>query len=255
MKSHRFRGKSIGSLMFFCGLLVGLPVKPVIACEPTPDNWYVEMVTLDASGLAPDFHVYRYDGSNPEQLSEGVWLTTNDPSSSRRAIIYLINRSQEAVYVLSLVYRDRLIMETPDENYEARVRMAHEVASYLVRPDTGEVLALVWEAMMDLDHSLVEVNRPTFDHPPADIVPPDPQHSELLLVYGERVVVLPFTISYSVNQDFDIGDCFYGPAGVPEHTATPDRNDVFTDREKAVLILSGAGLAALIAWLVWRWRR
>lgn len=224
-----------------------------MACEPFPDNWYVETVTLDTSNLPSDFHVYTSE-SSPEQLAEGVWLSTNNLNTSLRAMIYLINRSETPIYVLSLQYRDRLVMETPDENYAARLRMAHEVASYLVRPGSGEMFALEWAALMDLDHSLIDLNQATFDAPPADITPPPAQQSELLMVYGERVVLLPFTISYAVNQNFRSNDCSPGASGAPDPTLVPVDDRGFGTGMTTVLVLAGIGLIAVIAWLLWRWR-
>jgi len=252
MKSHCLWVKATGYCLFLCGLLAGLSAQPVMAYEPDPNFWYVETVTLDASGLPPDFHVYTAE-SNAGQLGEGVWLTTNNPASSLQATIYFINNSETPIYVLSLEYRDRLVMATPDESYAARVRTAHEVASYLIPPTLGLVDGLVWEELKDLDHSLIGLNPPSFNPLPAEVVPPPVQHSELLMVYGEQVVLLPFTISYTVNQNFKIEE-YLGPAGVPDPTMVPESNDVLNTGQKAALVSSGVILVAAIAWLVWRWR-
>lgn len=250
---QRLWRKTMICILLPCGLLAGMPVQPVTAYEPVPDNWFIETVTLDDAGLPSDFHIYTSETS-PEQLSEGVWLTTNNLNTSRRAMITLINRSKAPVYVLSLEYCDRLVMATPDENYAARLKMAHEVASYLVRPGSGEMVALVWEALMDLDHALLDVNQATFNAPPADITPPEAQHSELLMVYGEQVVLIPFTITYTVNQNFK-ADEYVSPSGAPEPTAAPENKSGLKAGQKTALIASGVGWAALIAWLVWRWRK
>jgi hypothetical protein len=253
MRSRVSLVKPLGTFLLLGMLLAGAAVRPTKAYEPEADFWYVETVTLDTSGLPAEFHVYTGINSSPEQFSEGVWLSTNSPDVSPRAMIYLINRSKTPVYVMSLEHRDRLVMETPDANFEARVKMAHEAASYLVRPGSGEIFTLNWEALRDLDASLTELNPPTFETPPADLTAPAPQHSELLLVYGEQVVLIPFTISYSVNPNFKI-DEYVGPAGVPDPTTVPESKGVLNTGQKAVLVSAGVVLAAMIVWLVYRWR-
>ncbi|OGO68911.1 MAG: hypothetical protein A2Z49_05530 [Chloroflexi bacterium RBG_19FT_COMBO_56_12] len=235
-------------------MLLGVPAQQVMACEPFPDNWYIETVTLDTSGLPADFHIYSDVDSSPEQLSEGVWLTTNNPASSRRAMIYLINRSKTPVYIMSLEYRDRLVMATPDANFAARVKMAHEAASFLVRPNSGEVFTLEWEALMDVDHSLIDPNLPRFEYPPADTAPPAAQHSDLLMVYGDQVILLPFTISYSVNKDFNIDDCGGSPMSAPQPTFVQAADNEPGAGKVIVLVSGGIILIIGSAWLVWRWR-
>jgi hypothetical protein len=253
MRFRRFFDPAIGYLLSLCGLLAALPAHPVVTYEPEAGYWYVEMVTLDESELPSEFHIYTGE-SSPEQFGEGVWLTTNNPEANPRSTIYLINRLKEPIYVLSLEYRDRLVMATPDENYAARVRMAHEVASYLVRPDSGEVFELNWEALMDLDASLTDPNPPTFEPLSADATPPAAQHSELLLVVGEQVVLLPFTVSYAVNQNFKINE-HVGPAGIPEPTSALPGDHAPNAGQWIALALVGLGLAGAIAWLAWRWRK
>lgn len=244
--------KSLASIVFPGLWILSLSTRAAQAFEPDPDFWYIETVTLDEASLPPDFHVFNGEGT-VEQLSEGVWLSTNRPETSLLAMIYLINRSDEAVYILSLEYRDRLIMETPDAAYEARLRGAHEVASYLVRPNSGETFALTWEALKDLDDSLKDLNPPTFNPQPSDLTPPEAQHSELLMVYGEQVVLLPFTISYAINANYEIEE-YLGPAGVPEPTGAPEEKKGFDNPGTFVGVVGGIGLAALITWLVWRRR-
>jgi hypothetical protein len=38
------------------------------------------------------------------------------------------------------------------------------------------------------------------------------------MVYGDQVILLPFTISYSVNKDFNIDDCGGSPMSAPQPT-------------------------------------
>jgi hypothetical protein len=156
---------------------------------------------------------------------------------------------------MSLEYRDRLVMATPDENYAARLRMAHEAASYLVRPDSGEVVALEWEALMDMDHSLIDSNPARFEAPPADSSPPAAQHSELLMVYGDQVILLPFTISYSLNKEFNIDDCGGSPMSAPQPTVTQAAGNE-PGIGKGIFLVSGGILLMIgIVWLLWRSRR
>ena len=129
--------------------------------------------------------------------------------------------------------------------------MAHEAASYLIRPGSGEVFELTWEALIDLDTSLSDPNPATTLPPPNDITPPMAQYSELLLVYGDQVVLVPFSIAYTVNPD--VASVIGMPTTETEITATPAGEGHTSAGMQIVLVAVGAGLAALIAWLVVRW--
>ena len=121
MKAFRSWNIMASVMLLLGGLASGLPSHTATADESPPDYWYIETVTLDAAGLPSDFHVFSGNAS-PEQVGEGVWLTTSNPAKSPRAAIYLINHSPQPIYVMSLEYRDRLVMSTPDQSYDARVR-------------------------------------------------------------------------------------------------------------------------------------
>jgi hypothetical protein len=98
-------------------------------------------------------------------------------------------------------------MATPDPLWKSRVAGAQEVASYLVAADKPRYLNM--EALVDLDHALVDRNVLTMDLPPENLSVPEPQTSELLLVYGEQVLLVPFSVSYALNTQFDNGSQAY----------------------------------------------
>jgi hypothetical protein len=156
------------------------------AFESNRDFWFIEIYTL-----------------GDVQLPEGVSISTSDPQGEPRGYILLENQTETLLFVLSLGYKDVLVMETPDPNWKDRVNGAHEVASYLVVPDRPAVLDM--QALSDLDHTLRDINV-VDDAPPDEDTPvPEPQISELLLVYGDQVLEVPFVISYALIPLYDTG--------------------------------------------------
>jgi hypothetical protein len=135
------------------------------------------------------------------ELPEGVIIRASDPEASPRGHLILQNQTKPLLFVLSLGYKDVLVMVTPDPNWRTRVNAAHEVASYLVTPDQPVYLGM--EALTDLDHDLQDRNVLASEPPAEDIPIPAAQDSELLLVYDGQVIVVPFTISYALNLDFN----------------------------------------------------
>jgi hypothetical protein len=240
-------------LVSFC-----LPAQEAWACEPHPDYWFAETVTLDAAGLPPGFYLYAAQSGSAENLPEGVWLFANNTANAARSTIYIVNRTPTPLYIMSLQYRDRLVMETPDPDWKTRLSMAHEVASYLVRPDLGEALLLDLAALRDLDASLSDPNVSSYNPPASDALLPDPQRSELLLVWGEQVVVAPFTITYQINQHYNNGGCqeWWDSQNTTEaarYAATQAAQSAELQR-KLILIATGFVMGAVV--IVWRsWRR
>ena len=87
---------------------------------------------------------------------------------------------------------------------------------------------------------------------------PATQSSELLLVYREQVIEVPFTLSYSLNTNFDNGLEGYEQSlvntqstGMPS-TATQVPAEL-AGREIFLLIgLVGVTILAISAWLIWK---
>ena len=185
MKSLSVQLWLIGMLLLVMGAML-LGASPVRALEPSQDYWFIETLTV-----------------GDVELPAGVVIRASDPKVQPRGFLTLENQTETLLYVLSLGYKDVLVIKTPDPNYKNRVNGAHEVASYLVAPDRPANLGM--EALTDLDRDLEDRNMLSFDPPPANVPIPAAQSSELLLVYDDQVLVVPFTVSYALNTNFDNG--------------------------------------------------
>jgi len=242
VKPHWVRVRLIGMLLLLMGgALAG--ARLVNASEPRMDYWFIETLTI-----------------GEVELPGGVAIRVSAPTVQPRGYLTLENPTESLLYVLSLSYKNVLVMETPDPNWKARVNGAHEVASYLVAPNQPAYLSM--DALTDLDRNLADRNVLTFDPPPASKAIPDAQSSELLLVYGEQVIEVPFTITYALNINFDNGSQAY-PDGMANTPSTDDASATATQQAEApatrvawnnTLVIGLAGLAGLfvIGWLVWR---
>jgi hypothetical protein len=200
--------------LFLLLVAIGLPLPSARACEPHPDYWFREAIEFAKVSLPEGITVYQPGMELPEPPPQGVWLSAADPAQTLRASIEIVNQTAEPLYLLSLRYREVLVMATPDPLYEQRVNLAHEVASYLVVAGTRQSLSLPIEALLDLDAGLQDPNVRSINPPdPAALLPPA-QHSELLLVFKGQVIVVPFSITYRLNENFDNGRCDEGQADV-----------------------------------------
>jgi hypothetical protein len=193
------------------------------------------------------------------ELPAGVVIRSSDPAVQPRAILILENQTDTMLYMLSLSYKDVLVMQTPDPNWKSRVSMAHEVASFQVVSNRPVYLGI--EALTDLDHNLVDQNILTFDPPATDLAIPARQTSELLLVYGEQVILVPFTLTYALNIQFENGSeaYLYWMANVQ---ATDNASAAATRQAEAsttrgvrnnILVAGLIGVAVLLlaGWLLW----
>lgn len=216
-------------------------VSPGEAGEPNQGYWFIETFT-----------------SGDVKLPEGVSIHMSDPAVSPRGYLLLENTTKELLFVLSLDYKDVLVMTTPDPNWENRVNSAHEVASYLATSDRAVILKM--EALADLDHSLKDQNVSSDELPPANTTIPAGQSSELLLLYDERVIVVPFTVTYSLNPDFGRGSNAYPPPMASPALTLKNSPNVTQQAagpksrvESAILIAVLLGTIGLITgWMVWR---
>jgi hypothetical protein len=118
------------------------------------------------------------------------------------------------------------------------------------------------EALTDLDRNLVDQNVHAFASPPTDVTIPNVQISELLLVYGERVILVPFVLAYSLNTNFDHGseadlDWSINVQATDNASATATREAAVSAAREVGNNLVVAGLVAIVVlltagWLVWR---
>jgi hypothetical protein len=228
-------------MLFLVSGAVRLGVHSVQASEPGQDYWFSETFTL-----------------GDVELPLGVVIRTSDPATTPRAYLYLDNQTETILYVLSLSYEDVLVMKTPDPEYKARLNGAHEVASYLVALDRPANLGM--EALINLDRDLEDRNVLNIDPPLVNVSIPATQSSELLLVYSDQVITVPFTVTYALNTNLDNGSAAEKTwiASLPvTAVATPTqaadtsgflgmKNYVITIGMAVVMILLIAG------WLVWK---
>lgn len=206
------------------------------------DYWFIE--TLSVSVV---------------ELSAGVEILTSNPSSQPRGFLVVKNQSEVLLYIMSLRYKDVLVMATPDPDWKVRLNGAHEAASYLVAPNRPVSLGM--EALTDLDQNLEDRNILTFNPPPTDVSIPAAQSSELLLVYGGQVVDVPFTLTYTLNSNFNNGTG--ANLTMMNVKATGDASATATQQAQALaahgarnnfMVVGLVGIAALLiaGWLVWR---
>jgi hypothetical protein len=231
-------------------LLIGVMILgalPVKAGKPQAGiwwyYWYSETITLGDA-----------------KLPAGINIQGTDTSNVPRATLTLENHTDTLLFVLSLNYKDVLVMVTPAPNWKARVNMAHEVASYLVAKDKPAILDM--QALADLDLSLVDRNALSPYPPPTDRKVPEQQQSELLLVYGGQVYSVPFTVSYALNLPADSRVAVHPlllvntqETNLARATVTPQADAVITNAVRNNLVVIGlGGLAAvfIIGWLAWK---
>jgi hypothetical protein len=214
--------------------------RSVNASEPGKDYWFIETFAL-----------------GDVKLPAGVIIQSSDPAASPRGYLDLENQTAAVLYVLSLNYKDVVVMKTPDPNYKNRLNAAHEVASYLVAPDRPARLGM--EALTDLDRILVDKNVLSSDPPPENTPIPKAQNSELLLVYNEQVLVVPFTVTYALNAHFAIGSTAIQTRNPTQ--ASPIATAIqaagtsgLTGMKNCVIAIGFAGVTILTiaGWLAWR---
>jgi hypothetical protein len=212
---------------------------PVVASEPRKDYWFTETITIG--------DIY---------LPTGVVVRASDTENKLCGNLSLKNQTETLLFVLSLGYKDVLVMTTPDPNWKNRVNGAHEVASYLVAPDRPAYLSM--EALAELDRDLEDKNVLSSAPPPEDVAIPAAQSSELLLVYDGQVILVPFTVSYEINSGFDNGKQADHPQTATNDAVTAPTQPTGTAPEAGArnqaLFIGFLGMAGMlmIGWMVWR---
>lgn len=222
------------AVLFLVAAELHLAVIPAHALQQDGEYWFSETITLGAIDL-PD----------------GVSISTNDPLDQPRASLTIENQAETLLFVLSLNYKEVLVMDTPDPMWRERVELAHEVASYFAAPNHPAHLDM--PALADLDHALEDRNVLAAAPPPPGTAVPAAQTSELLLVYDGQVILVPFTLSYQLNPSFETG-----LAAQPSLAAAQSANQAAPGGAQegqtpvktlaAVILLLGVGLF-ILGWL------
>lgn len=221
-------------------LVGGVFVDNGNAVEQKTDYWYVETIQI-----------------GDVVLPQGIEIVPSDPAIEPRGSITITNNKNQPVYVMSLGYKDVLVMSTPDANWERRVNGAHEAASYLAVPNRPAHLSI--ESLTSLDLDLNDQNVLSADPPPQNAPIPATQSSELLLVYNGQVIEVPFTISYSLNTSHAGSPEFSNAATQtnqpPAHQATPSQTVTATGGLVAsswVVAVVAVSAIVLVGFLIWR---
>jgi hypothetical protein len=241
----KFSGVRLFQVGSFLVLTVGMLFSAhlVRACIPGMDDGYIVTITVD----------------NVE-LPEGILIHPCPADIGTQGCLKLENSTETILYIMSLNYKDILVMQTPDPNWKSRVGMAHEAASYLV--SSNRPLYLNMDALSDLDSNLVDQKVLIINPPPGNATIPNAQNSELLLVYDGQVIEVPFTVSYALNEDFDNGSEAFTTSTknvlvteIASATATQPAvaSEAQLGRSSEILIgLVGAVALFTTGWLVWR---
>ena len=215
-----------------------------------------------AAGLAPAMDYWFIESLRVADaaLPAGVDILVSNPSMQTRGNITLKNQTETLLFAMSLDYKDGLVVATPDPVWKARVSGAHEAASYFAALDRPAYLSI--EALTDLDHNLVDRNILSHDPPPEDVSVPAAQKSELLLVYGEQVIEVPFTLAYGLNTHF--GNSTEADKNTKANIQATDNARLTATRQAEisaapstrndVLLVGLAGTAVLLiaVWLAWK---
>jgi hypothetical protein len=210
-------------------LASGQPVQSS-ECESVPDYWFSEGIVVEEV-----------------PLPAGIQVSALESLHEPRAALIIHNETGENLFVLSLRYRAQLTGDaTRDPAYDARLRYAHEVASYLVPAEGVRLLTLDMSALADLDPDLQDRNRLDETRPEdGQVEIPATGYSALLLVHGMDVYQVPFGMTYHLNPDFS-------PIACPDQIAQADASpgEVQTDAKKMVADLERGLLGPALLVLV-----
>ena len=110
-------------------------------------------------------------------LPDGIQVISSGPSVESLGYLTIPNDNKQPVYVMSLVYKDALVMATLDANWVNRVNSAREVASNLAAANRPARLTI--ERLTSLDQDLKEENLSRYVSLPEYLPLPATQSSEL----------------------------------------------------------------------------
>ncbi len=167
-----------------CFFFIWFPMQTAEACEPYPEYWYTESITFTASSL-------------PEQVS----IYTTNPDTTPRAAFWLYNKNEAPIFIMPKKDNDQMIVSAD------LLTSADEIAMVTVNVQNSPV-TLEMDKLMELDSSLQDPNPVNMSRPSPDgLQIPEPQHSELILVYHNQVITIPFSVTYSINPHNSVEDC------------------------------------------------
>ena len=180
-KSNR---KILKITLFACFLFSCLPVQPVFACEPYPEYWFIETITFTA-----------------QSLPENVSLYATDPNRTPRAAFWIYNTNQDPVFILP-----RTSLEQIDDS-NISPNSVEKLSMEMVNAQNSPIV-LEMDRLIVLDDDLEDPNPVNMNRPASETLSiPEPQYSELVLVYQAQIITAPFTVTYSINPHNSVANC------------------------------------------------
>ncbi len=163
-------------------LLFQVNTRPVAACSPLPpDWWFTEVFTVDDQHLPPDISIKS--------------SVTSDKMFGDRGYLEIANNSATPLYLLAQGQAgDRVVAELPVTLPEGMI------PTHKLTADQSLLLDVKRLASMAL--GLQDRNRQADDRP-TDGELPASQQAQLILVYGDRLITVPVTLSYVLNPNYD----------------------------------------------------
>lgn len=167
-------------------LFILLSVEIAKACEPYPEPWFTETITFLNT-----------------TLPEGITVRATDPEISIVASIWVINQSEDPIFVLSVDLLKQQILAGNKEQI-----FLDPSKAYKSLPNQNNPHQLEMSDLLLLDSSLKDLNPVNMSRPAeSEIQLPTPSHSQLVLLYLDQLKTIPFTITYSINPHNSVADC------------------------------------------------
>ena len=228
--------------IIFAFLLLALVDSTVLACEPEPpDWWFDEEFTTEPNALPPGVSV----------SSAVTW---------ERAELTISNKVATPVYFLAPVGDEG----APDTSLSVALPPDMGIAQ---KVSAGATETLQIEDAFRLAPALKDQNE-RYTERPADVAVPAPQTADLTLVYDDRLLTVPLTLTYKLNPDYDLAkltedpcpDVIVEPTEPAGQTAGTSQSGGSLRTNSGTIAASvatgSALLLALVAgWRLWRGRR
>lgn len=249
------------TLLLFCCTLVRAP--SLHACStPVPDSWFVETITVDEHMLPQGVQLQVASPQPPDQPN--TILTLQNSSTTP---LYLLTRQwpPNAAIAPVLVTLPEGMMPT----FKAVAQRTYEWTQnpqnvdpemiWLERPDLPLAISIWQNKVGSLRGDIIidlEPRNPSFEVRPTAISAPPAQTVDIPLVYGDRLLHLPLTITYALNPSYDArtvprgNPCDNLPtAPAPPTTENTAGQGASTNISRGLLVILGVvGIAAIVAY-------
>lgn len=214
--------KKISAFLFLIYFMF-ISVELAQACEPYPEYWYLETITLAETTL-------------PENIS----IQITDPNTSPQASIWIKNENEEPIFILPVdVFEQMTSVHSQEQIKNAQNRAFKSLAAH------NNLLQLVMSDLQSLDATLVDVNPLDMNRPEeSKLQVPAPARSKLVLLYRDQIVTVPFKITYTINPHNSAADCveWYDHIALTESKINTENKAVAAARSQELIQQSFAGL-------------